>query len=95
MANELDITFGYHPVVTPTFLRKHRIRKSAGTQHNLVLGRRVVQIITEGLMDCKRLGFRLGAWNVDSLTGRAGEVVEAMSERKHLSLLSNGSVIFL
>jgi len=27
-------------------------------------------------------GFRVGTWNVDSLTGRAGEVEEALSARK-------------
>jgi len=27
-------------------------------------------------------GFRVGTWNVDSLTGRAGKVVEALSDRK-------------
>jgi len=26
--------------------------------------------------------FRVGTWNVDSLTGRAGEVVEALLDRK-------------
>jgi len=26
--------------------------------------------------------FRVGTWNVDSLTGRSGEVVEALSDRK-------------
>jgi len=26
--------------------------------------------------------FRVGTWNVDSLTGRAGKVVEALSDRK-------------
>jgi len=26
--------------------------------------------------------FRVGTWNVDSLTGRAGEVVEALTDRK-------------
>jgi len=30
----------------------------------------------------ERLGFQVGTWNVDSLTGRAGEVVEALSDRK-------------
>ena len=29
-----------------------------------------------------RLGLRVGIWNVDSLTGRASEVVEALSYRK-------------
>jgi len=26
--------------------------------------------------------FRVGAWNVDSLTGRAGELVEALADRE-------------
>jgi len=30
----------------------------------------------------KGWGFGVGTWNVDSLTGRAGEVVEALSDRK-------------
>ena len=30
----------------------------------------------------KGWSFRVGTWNVDSLTGRAGEVVEALSDRK-------------
>jgi len=29
----------------------------------------------------KGWGFRVGTWNIDSLTGRAGELVEALSER--------------
>ena len=30
----------------------------------------------------ERIGFRVGTWNVNSLTSRAGEVVEALSDRK-------------
>jgi len=30
----------------------------------------------------ERLGFQVGTWNVDSLTDRAGEVVEALLDRK-------------
>jgi len=30
----------------------------------------------------KGWGFRVGTWNVDLLTGRAGEVVEALLDRK-------------
>jgi len=29
----------------------------------------------------KGWGFRVGTWNIDSLTGRAGELVEALAER--------------
>jgi len=51
-------------------------------QHNPVLGRRVVLMMTlraDGLQ--KGWGFRVGTWNVDSLTSRAGEIVEALSDR--------------
>jgi len=30
----------------------------------------------------KGCGFRVGTWNIDSLTGRAGELVEAWAERR-------------
>jgi len=30
----------------------------------------------------KGWGFRVGTWNVDSLTGRAGELVEALADRE-------------
>jgi len=30
----------------------------------------------------KGWGFRVGTWNVDSLTGRAGELVEALANRE-------------
>jgi len=30
----------------------------------------------------KGWGFRVGTWNIDSLTGRAGKVVEALSDKK-------------
>ena len=30
----------------------------------------------------KGWAFRVGAWNIDSLTGRAGELVEALAERR-------------
>jgi len=35
---------------------------------------------TDGLR--KGWGFWVSTWNVDSLTGRAGEVLEALSDRK-------------
>ena len=35
------------------------------------------------LINCgKAGGFRVGTWNVDSLAGRASELVEALAERK-------------
>ena len=40
-------------------------------------------MMTSQLMDCgKAPDFGSGTWNVDSLTGRAGVVVEALSDRK-------------
>jgi len=30
----------------------------------------------------KGWGFRVGTWNIDSLTGRAGELVEVLAERR-------------
>jgi len=30
----------------------------------------------------KGWGFRVGSWNIDSLTGRAGELLEALAERR-------------
>jgi len=53
---------------TPTHAyTNRRWGNPAGTQHNPVWN---------------GWGFRVGTWNVDLLTGRAGEVVEALSERK-------------
>jgi len=37
-------------------------------------------LMADGLR--KGWGFWVGTWNVDSLTGRAGEVVEALLDRK-------------
>jgi len=45
-----------------------------------VVGCRLVLMMTLGLM--KGCGFRVGTRNVDSLSGRAGEVVDALSDRK-------------
>ena len=82
MANK-DITFGYHPWAPSHAYANRRWVNPAGTQHNPMLWRRVMLIMTlkaDGLQ--KGWGFRVGTRNVDSLTGRAGEVVEAFSVRK-------------
>ena len=47
-------------------------------QHNPVLGHSDLR--ADGLQ--KGWQCRVGTWNVDSLTGRSGEVVEALSDRK-------------
>jgi len=55
-----------------------------GRQHNTVLKQSVgLMIILGGLINCRKArGFRLGTWNVDSQTGRAGELVEILPDRK-------------
>jgi len=73
---------GITPWVPPHADANTRWGNPARTQHNPVLGCRVVNddLRADGLW--KRWGFRVSTWNVDSLTVRAGEVVEALSERK-------------
>ena len=54
----------------------------ARTQHNPVLRQRVVFMMTYLRADKLWKGWRyqVGTWNVDSLTGRAGELVETLAE---------------
>jgi len=76
------MTFGYHPVALPHTYANRRWGNPARTQHNPVLGGRVVNddLKADGLR--KSWGFWVGTWTVDSLTGRAGEVVEVLLDRK-------------
>ena len=79
-----NIDFGYHPVGAPTCLHKQEVGKpspNAAQPYAKV----------EGCVhdDCPRAdelrkgwSFRVGTWNVDSLTGRSGELVEALAERR-------------
>ena len=60
-----------------------RWRNPARTQHNHVLRRRVCvhdDLRADKLR--KGWGFQVGTWNVDSLTGRAGELVQALADRE-------------
>jgi len=82
MANT-DMAFGYHPVSAPTCLHKQEVGKpsrNAAQPSARVQGYVNDVLRADGLW--KVWGFRVGTWNVDSLTGRAGEVVEALSDRK-------------
>jgi len=82
MANK-DKTFGYHPVDAPTCLHKQEVGKpSWNAAHPCARAEGYVNngLRADGLR--KGWGFWVGAWKVDSLTGRAGEVVEALSDRK-------------
>jgi len=79
MANK-DMTFGYHPVGTPTCLCKQVGKPSRNKAQPCTGVQSYVNddLRADGLQ--KGWGFRVSAWNVDSLTGRAGEVVQALSD---------------
>ena len=82
MANK-HMTFGYHPMVAPTCLSKREVGKpscNAAQPCDIAQGCVNNDLRADGLQ--KGWSFRIGAWNVDSLTGRSGEVVEALSDRK-------------
>jgi len=79
-----NIDFGFNPVGTTTCLRKQEVgkpsmnaaqpyAKAGGCGHD-----------DPPRADKLRKGwpFRVGTWNVDSLTGRSGELVEALAERR-------------
>jgi len=53
-------------------------------QHNPMLRQWVVFVMTlPGLSKLQKgWAFRVGTWNIDSLPGRSGELVEALAERR-------------
>jgi len=76
--------FGFNPVGAPTCLRKQEVGKPS-------LNAAQPDAKAEGCVyddppraDKLRKGwsFRVGTWNIDSLTGRSGELVEALAERR-------------
>ena len=78
MANN-DMTFGYHPVGASTCLCKQEVQKpsqNAAWVHGYVKD----NLRADGLW--RGWGFQVSTWNVDSLTGKVGEVVDALSDRK-------------
>jgi len=78
-----DMTFGYHRVGGPTCLRKQEVEKpsrNAAQPCARAQGHVNDDLRANGLW--KGWGFRVSTWNVHSLTGRADEVVEALSDRK-------------
>jgi len=83
MSNK-DMTFGYHPVARgPTCLRKHEVGKaSLNEAQPCARAQGYVNDDLRANVLQKGWGFWVGTWNVDSLTDRAGEVVEALSDRK-------------
>jgi len=77
-----DTTFGYHPMGTPTCIRKQEVGKPSENAAKPCARAQgyVNDLRADGLR--KDRVFRVGTWNVDSLTDRAGEVIEALSDTK-------------
>ena len=73
---------GYHPVGTPTCLCKQEVGKpSQNAAQPCAKAEGCVHDDIRADKLRKGWGFRVGTWNVDSLTGRAGELVEALTDR--------------
>ena len=70
----IDLT-GLTPWATPHAYVNRRWGNPAGTQHSPMVRQKA-----DGLR--KGWPFRVGTWNVDSLTVRSGELVEALGERR-------------
>ena len=78
---------GVTPWAPPYAYANRRWGNPVRTQRNTVLRQRVVlMMIPQDRRDAlwEGWGFRVGTWNADSLTGRAGELVEVLADRKVL-----------
>ena len=75
---------GYHPVGAPHAYANRRWGNPARTQHSALLPATYIPVYNDHKTDklWQGWGFRVSTWNIDSLTGRAGELVEALAERK-------------
>ena len=75
--------FGYDPVGTPTWLHKQELGKPSlnAAQPNAKAENCVHDDPPRADKLWKGCSFRVGTWNIDSLTGRSGELVEALVER--------------
>jgi len=76
--------FGFNPMGAPTCLRKQEVGKPC-------LNAAQPDAKAEGCVNDdphradklqKGWSFRVGTWNIDLLTGRSGELVEALAERR-------------
>jgi len=76
--------FGFNPVGAPTCLRKQEVGKPSlnATQHDAKAEGCVHDDLPRADKLRKGWSFRAGTWNIDSLTGRSGELVEALAERR-------------
>ena len=75
---------GLDPVGNPTCLRKQKVRKPSRNAVQPYANAEGCVYEDPSRADGLRKGwpFRVGTWNVDSLTGRSGELVEALGERR-------------
>ena len=79
-----NIDYGFNPVGDPTCLHKLEVGKpSLNAAQPYAKAEGCVHDdppMADGLR--KGWSFRVGTWNVDSLTGRSGELVDALAERR-------------
>ena len=82
MAYNNDI--GLDPVGDPTCPRKQKVGKPSRNAAQPYPKAEGCAYEDPSRADGLRKGwpFRVGTWNVDSLTGRSGELVEALGERR-------------
>ena len=79
-----NMIVGYHNVGAPTCLHKQKVGKPS--QHAAQPCAKAEGCVHDDLRADKLQkgwGFGVSAWNVDSLTGRAGELVEWHTFKKH------------
>jgi len=71
---------GYHPVGTPhAYANRKWGNLNAAKPHSMGEGYVLDDLRADKLQ--KGWDFRASTWNIDSLTGRAGELVEALAQR--------------
>jgi len=75
---------GLDPVGAPTCLRKQKVGKPSQNAAQPYAKAEGCVYEDPSRADELRKGwsFRVGTWNVDSLTGRSGELVEALAKRR-------------
>ena len=80
--NNIDLVF--NPVGAPTCLRKPEVGKPSLNAAQPYAKAKGCVHDDPPRADKLQKGwpFRVGTWNVDSLTGRLGELVEALAERR-------------
>ena len=75
--------FGFDPVGAPTCLRKQVGKPSPNAAQPDATAEDCVHDDPHGANNLRRgWSFRVSTWNIDSLTGRAGELVEVLAERR-------------